>query len=880
MSGTKSDYLHYIRENVPLSDVCNKLDMSTKRHGAQVHALCPFHNDRTPSLQIYSDHYHCYACQAHGDLFDLVQKVKNVDFRGAINWVEDQFPFVLGQKPIKRPGHQPDRTPEQTARDYYAAVHSEIPGKAAAERGYSLEFLRKAEVYGTNGNVLCTQATREEQDGLLQAQLIQHDYQASPGDVSPYQDYFFEERLLFTLRDINHRVVGFAGRSRSESNKPKYLYTKGLKKDTLLYRMDAVAARWNQRREDAGDCRLYIVEGLFDALRLESLGMDAAAVLGSRLTNGQLRILEQFSEQQRQWDRTVELCCFLDSDKAGVEGAYQLLRSVWRSDVLRNIPLSIIIVPESVLCPGNNLGKDPDEFLKKLSRERASAWLEDHRLHPMEFLLRRFIDRHTLAYHVSSPEEEQLSLEGQWGQLPLNDQWEQLSFLTRVRILNQIDNLFSDTIWKDLLEFYSDLAGPKDKCFALSLLDQRLRRRTPVYSPCKVRNVEEFCGSPYLLALEMARTGYQQEPMALDDASWDRLSAGIELVGRTFDDLLSSPKEIAPARPLLAFCTPKDADQDRMKALPDHEELLLQHYLLNELLQEDIFPGYAQTIPAVRYDPILGGTYTTGLGYTDTFQNTDYKAVSFAYQVDMPVLRLEQRPTNGLFRHYYACWKDFISFLLDGIECLEGEKVYRVKLDIRGYYDNIRKCYVRDALIGPLTEAFGYSQNAFQRPKLEDDSNENSGNKQKQAETVIDILLDRLFGWTYLDPQTGECRQTADPLLGIPQGPALSAYAANVLLFPLDRQVSQYVNQINSVCVDGKIRVRYARYVDDMVILTSDPAALAHLEEMIHIYLRTIELELSPKTDHADAVDKDEARWWLLDERGGLGVSGTQLCAG
>ncbi len=195
----------------------------------------------------------------------------------------------------------------------------------------------------------------------------------------------------------------------------------------------------------------------------------------------------------------------------------------------------------------------------------------------------------------------------------------------------------------------------------------------------------------------------------------------------------------------------------------------------------------------------------------------------------------------------------------------------------RGYYDNIRKCYVRDTLIEPLTEAFGCSQNAFQRLRLEDNNNENSENKQKQAETVIDILLDRLFGWSYLDPQTGECRQTVDPLLGIPQGPALSAYAANVLLFPLDRQVSLYVNQINSVCADGKIRVRYARYVDDMVILASDPSVLSHLEEMIHTYLRAIGLELSPKTDHANAVDKEDAQWWLLDERGGLGVSGTQL---
>lgn len=371
--------------------------------------------------------------------------------------------------------------------------------------------------------------------------------------------------------------------------------------------MNVVVTRWSRPSTGDGDCCLYLVEGLFDTLRLESLGIDAGAILGSRLTNGQLRILEQFAQQQRQWDRTIELCCFLDSDKAGVEGAYQMLRSVWRSDILRDTPLSVVLISESILHPEDRPKKDPDEFLKGLSREQASVWLKEHRLHPMEFLLRRFMDRDTLAF----------------GSRTLESKWEQLPFLPRVRILNQIDNLFSDLIWKDLLELYSDLAGPTDKCFALTLLDQRLRGRAPVSVSGTVSGAEEPFGSPYPLALEMARTSYRQEPMAQDDASWDQLLAGIELVGRTFDDLLPNLRQMPPAQPLLAFNTPKDADQDHLKALPDHEELLLQHYLLNELLQEDIFPGYARSIPAVRYDPILGGTYTTGLGYMDTFQNTD-----------------------------------------------------------------------------------------------------------------------------------------------------------------------------------------------------------------------------------------------------------------
>lgn len=39
-------------------------------------ALCPFHADRHPSMQVYRDGYHCFVCGAHGDAIDLIQHVK------------------------------------------------------------------------------------------------------------------------------------------------------------------------------------------------------------------------------------------------------------------------------------------------------------------------------------------------------------------------------------------------------------------------------------------------------------------------------------------------------------------------------------------------------------------------------------------------------------------------------------------------------------------------------------------------------------------------------------------------------------------------------------------------------------------------------------
>jgi hypothetical protein len=52
-------------------------------------ALCPFHDDRRPSLQIYPDGYHCFVCGAHGDAIDLVQHIRNCTKPEAAEYVAD-----------------------------------------------------------------------------------------------------------------------------------------------------------------------------------------------------------------------------------------------------------------------------------------------------------------------------------------------------------------------------------------------------------------------------------------------------------------------------------------------------------------------------------------------------------------------------------------------------------------------------------------------------------------------------------------------------------------------------------------------------------------------------------------------------------------------
>ena len=62
------DIFKTVKAAVPMREAARLLGVECDRGGM---ALCPFHDDHTPSLRLYDDHYYCFACHAHGDAVDL-----------------------------------------------------------------------------------------------------------------------------------------------------------------------------------------------------------------------------------------------------------------------------------------------------------------------------------------------------------------------------------------------------------------------------------------------------------------------------------------------------------------------------------------------------------------------------------------------------------------------------------------------------------------------------------------------------------------------------------------------------------------------------------------------------------------------------------------
>lgn len=93
------NYAEEIKTRLKIDEVIEKYGFS-KNSGGFI--CCPFHNEKTPSLKIYSgnDSWHCFGCGANGDIITFVRKLYNLNFKSAISKLNDDFRLYL---PLDRP---------------------------------------------------------------------------------------------------------------------------------------------------------------------------------------------------------------------------------------------------------------------------------------------------------------------------------------------------------------------------------------------------------------------------------------------------------------------------------------------------------------------------------------------------------------------------------------------------------------------------------------------------------------------------------------------------------------------------------------------------------------------------------------------------------
>ena len=116
------DLFSTVKMNISTIYAAERYGIEVNRHGK---ALCPFHNDRHPSLFVDDDHYYCYACGEHGDVIDFTSKLYGLSLYDAAQKLAYDFGITQDKPPDKTMQKKQNRKSEAQR---LRANHS-VPGQ-------------------------------------------------------------------------------------------------------------------------------------------------------------------------------------------------------------------------------------------------------------------------------------------------------------------------------------------------------------------------------------------------------------------------------------------------------------------------------------------------------------------------------------------------------------------------------------------------------------------------------------------------------------------------------------------------------------------------------------------------------------------------------
>ncbi len=334
-----------------------------KRRGSNYVALCPFHNEKTPSFVVSPSKgiYKCFGCGRAGGVIQFLMEHEQLSFSEAIRLLAKRYGIAVEEEggttdeESQRAQDERERLYLlfQAARDYYVRQLDTDMGKSVV-----LPYLRQRGIRKDTFEAFGLGYAGDDPKGLTNHLLSMgypKDILRQAGLMTQSGKDFFRNRLIFPLHNPSGRVIGFAGRTLSDAAKgPKYINTPEspiYRKSAFLYGLDRARRSIRQREH------CIVVEGYMDVLILHQYGLThVVAASGTAITEEHARLLK------RHTDRVVLM---LDADDAGIRAA---LRAI---DIL----LSQNLHPQVVLLPE---GEDPDSYLRNLGIEAFEHYIQTH----------------------------------------------------------------------------------------------------------------------------------------------------------------------------------------------------------------------------------------------------------------------------------------------------------------------------------------------------------------------------------------------------------------------------------------------------------------------------------------------------------------------
>jgi len=375
-----------VREATDLVELISEVT-KVKRSGRSFMAVCPFHEEKTPSMSVDQARglYHCFGCGKGGDVFSFVQETQGIDFGDSLEMLARRagITLVRDAADAKRRGRRGAAVEAiLKAIEVYHERLKKAPeaGPARAylrNRGYDLAVIDEWKIgfAGTDWDTL----TKELRAGGVEDRVLVDAGLSRRGRHGLFD--VFRGRLMFPIHDLRGDAVGFGGRKieevdRNSTNNPDAKYVNSA--DSIVYHKAQILFGLDRaRREISDEAPAVIVEGYTDVIAMHLAGIKTAvATCGTALGDGHFDLLRRFGEK---------VVLAFDSDEAGSRAALRgdELESPFRLD----LDLRVAIMPD---------GLDPADLVQQeRSQDLVAAVKEARPL--LETRIEHEVGRHDLG---------------------------------------------------------------------------------------------------------------------------------------------------------------------------------------------------------------------------------------------------------------------------------------------------------------------------------------------------------------------------------------------------------------------------------------------------------------------------------------------------
>ncbi|PIU78004.1 MAG: DNA primase [Candidatus Moranbacteria bacterium CG_4_10_14_3_um_filter_44_15] len=359
-----------IKNRIDIVDLVGEYIRLTKA-GSNWKALCPFHNEKTPSFMVSEERksFHCFGCSKGGDIFTFVMEMEGIGFREALEQLAQKAGITLKKREARDEKLESSKKKLfeilELATKWYEKNLWEGRGKEKIlnylhERGLNDGTIKKFRLgYAPDGwrNLLEFLLKKNydiadisktgilvEKDSAQKIQNTQYEIQ----DTKYYDR--FRDRIMFPIQDIMGRVVGFSARVApgGDEKTAKYINTSQTElydKSKILYGLHLAKTEIKKRDE------AILVEGNMDVIASHQAGFgNTIAVSGTALAPEQVKTIKRYTEN---------LKIGFDMDVAGQEAAKRSIRICLGSELDVKI----------ILLDG---GKDAADVI----RENPKLWRE------------------------------------------------------------------------------------------------------------------------------------------------------------------------------------------------------------------------------------------------------------------------------------------------------------------------------------------------------------------------------------------------------------------------------------------------------------------------------------------------------------------------